>query len=79
MSETIKSGPGVHILETETTSISEVPAYRIVQSHENSPYGRDATAIFMGAVADRTSYILSSLSTDAKALEEMIDSFEFTK
>ena len=78
MSETIKSGPGVHILETETTSISEIPAYRIVQSHENSPYGRDATAIFMGAVSDRTSYILSSLSTDAKALEEMIDSFEFT-
>ena len=35
MSETIKPGPGVHILETETTSISEIPVYRIVQSHEN--------------------------------------------
>ena len=79
MSETIKPGPGVHTLEAETTSISEIPVYRIVQSHENSPYGRDATAIFMGAVSDRTSYILSSLSTDANALQEMIDSFEFTK
>jgi len=79
MLETIKTGPGVHILETETTSISDIPVYRIVQSHENSPYGRDATAIFMGAVSDRTSYILSSLSTDANALQEMIDSFEFTK
>lgn len=79
MSETIKPGPGIHILETETTSISEIPVYRIVQSHENSPYGRDATAIFMGAVLDRTSYIVGSLSTDANALQEMIDSFEFTK
>jgi hypothetical protein len=31
------------------------------------------------ARSTRTSYILSSLSTDSKALEEMIDSFEFTK
>jgi hypothetical protein len=79
MLDTIKSGPGVRVLEIETTSVSGTPVYKIVQSHENSPYGRDATAIFMGAVTDKTSYILSSLSTDASALQEMIDSFEFTK
>ena len=69
----------ISIMCWATTSISEIPVYRIVQSHENSPYGRDATAIFMGAVSDRMSYILSSLSTDVNALQEMIDSSEFTK
>jgi hypothetical protein len=53
--------------------------YKIVQSYENSPYGRDAKAVFIGAVRDKTSYILSSLSADAKVLEQMINSLEFTK
>jgi hypothetical protein len=42
-------------------------------------YGRDATAVFIGAVWDKTNYILSSLSSDANVLQQIINSLEFTK
>lgn len=79
MLDTIRRGPGTSVLENDTEHISGIPVYRIVQSHTNSPYGGDAIAIFMGAVRDKTSYIISSLSTDIDALQGMIDSFEFMR
>jgi hypothetical protein len=79
MLDIIRTGPGTSILENNTAHISGIPIYKIVQSHTNSPYGRDAIAIFIGAVHDKTSYIISSLSTDIDALQEMIDSFEFMR
>jgi hypothetical protein len=75
----IRTGPGTSILENNTAHISGIPIYKIVQSHTNSPYGRDAISIFIGAVRDKTSYIISSLSTDIDALQKMIDSFEFMR
>jgi hypothetical protein len=77
MSDTIRTGPGINILENDTDRISGIPVFKIVQSHANSPYGRDATAIFIGAVRNETSYIISSVSTDSDALQEIINSFAF--
>jgi hypothetical protein len=77
MSQTIKIGPGTRILENETTLISGITVYKIVQNHENSPFGRNAIAIFIGAIHDNTTYMLRSLSTDIETLQEMVDSFEF--
>ena len=77
MSHSIKSGPGTRILENDTTLISGVTVYEIVQNHENSPFGRNAIAIFIGAIHDNTTYMLRSLSTDVETLQEMVDSFEF--
>ena len=77
MSHSIKSGPGTRILENDTTFISGVTVYEIVQNHENSPFGRNAIAIFIGAIHDNTTYMLRSLSTDVETLQEMVDSFEF--
>ena len=79
MSDALKPGTGVYTLESGPASISGIPVYKIVQRYENSPYGRDATAVFIGAVRDKTSYILSSLSADANVLQQMINSLEFTK
>lgn len=77
MSHSIKSGPGTRILENDTTLISGVTVYKIVQNHENSPFGRNAIAIFIGAIHDNTTYMLRSLSTDVETLQDMVDSFEF--
>ena len=77
MSHSIKSGPGTRILENDTTLKSGVTVYEIVQNHENSPFGRNAIAIFIGAIHDNTTYMLRSLSTDVETLQEMVDSFEF--
>jgi hypothetical protein len=79
MLDIIRTGPGTSILENDTEQISGIPVYKIVQSHANSPYGRHAIAIFIGAIRDKTSYIISSLSTDIDSLQEMIDSFEFLR
>jgi hypothetical protein len=79
MSDALKPRPGVHTLESGPASISGIPVYKIVQRHENSPYGREATAVLIGAVRDKTSYILSSLSADANVLQQMINSLEFIK
>jgi hypothetical protein len=62
-----------------TVNISGIPGYKIVQNHAHSPYGRDAIAIFIGAVRDKTIYMLSSLSTDIDVLQKMVDSFEFIR
>lgn len=77
MSQSIMISPGTRILENDTTLISGVTVLKIVQDHENSPFGRNAIAIFIGAIHDNTSYMLRSLSTDRETLEEMVDSFEF--
>ena len=77
MSQSIKISPGTRILENDTTLISGVTGYKIVQNHENSPFGRNAIAIFIGAIHDNTTYMLRSLSTDIETLQEMVDSFEF--
>lgn len=77
MSQSIKISPGTRILENDTTLISGVTAHKIVQHHENSPFGRNAIAIFIGAIHDNTTYMLRSLSTDIETLQEMVDSFEF--
>ena len=77
MSHSIKSGPGTRILENDTTLISGVTVYKIVQNHENSPFGRNAISIFIGAIHDNTTYMLRSLSTDVETLQDMVDSFEF--
>ena len=77
MSQSIKISPGTRIIENDTTLISGVTVYKIVQNHENSPFGRNAIAIFMGAIHDNTTYMLRSLSTDIETLQEMVDSFEF--
>jgi hypothetical protein len=77
MSQSIKISPGTRILENDTTLISGVTVYKIVQNHENSPFGRNAIAIFIGAIHDNTTYMLRSLSTDTETLQEMVDSFEF--
>jgi hypothetical protein len=77
MSQSIKISPGTRILENDTTLISGVTVYKIVQNHENSPFGRNAIAIFIGAIHDNTTYMLRSLSTDIETLQEMVDSFEF--
>ena len=77
MSQSIKISPGTRILENDTTFISGVTVYEIVQNHENSPFGRNAIAIFIGAIHDNTTYMLRSLSTDVETLQEMVDSFEF--
>jgi hypothetical protein len=77
MSQSIKVSPGTRILENDTTLISGVTAHKIVQHHENSPFGRNAIAIFIGAIHDNTTYMLRSLSTDIETLQEMVDSFEF--
>jgi hypothetical protein len=79
MTDTIRNGPGTSILDMGTVNISGIPGYKIVQNHAHSPYGRDAMAIFIGAVRDKTIYMLSSLSTDIDALQEMVDSFEFIR
>jgi len=79
ISDSIKINPGTLILENTTTTITEIPAHKIVQSHENSPFGRDAIAIFLGAIYNDTSYTISSLSTDKEALQEMINSFEIRR
>ena len=79
MSQSIKISPGIHILENDTTLISGVTVYKIVQNHENSPFGRNAIAIFIGAIHDNTTYMLRSLSTDIETLQEMVNSFEFIK
>jgi hypothetical protein len=79
MSQSIKISPGTHILENDTTLISGVTVYKIVQNHENSPFGRNAIAIFIGAIHDNTTYMLRSLSTDIETLQEMVNSFEFIK
>ena len=78
MTDTIRNGPGTSILDMGTVNISGIPGYKIVQNL-NSPYGRDAIAIFIGAVRDKTIYMLSSLSTDIDVLQEMVDSFEFIR
>jgi len=78
MTDAIRNGPGISILDMGTGS-SGVPGYKIVQNHPHSPYGRDAIAIFIGAVRDKTIYMLSSLSTDIDVLQEMDDSFEFIR
>jgi hypothetical protein len=77
MSQSIMISPGTRILENDTTLISGVTVYKIVQNHENSPIGRNAIAIFIGAIHDNTTYMLRSLSTDIETLQEMVDSFEF--
>jgi hypothetical protein len=77
MSQSIMISPGTRILENDTTLISGVTVYKIVQNHENSPFGRNAIAIFIGAIHDNTTYMLRSLSTDIETLQEMVDSFEF--
>jgi hypothetical protein len=79
MSQSIKISPGTRILENDTTLISGVTVYKIVQNHENSPFGRNAIAIFIGAIHDNTTYMLRSLSTDIETLQEMVNSFEFIK
>ena len=79
MSQSIKISPGTRILENDTTLISGVTVYKIVQNHENSPFGRNAIAIFIGAIHDNTTYMLRSLSTDIESLQEMVNSFEFIK
>ncbi|MDW0315620.1 MAG: PsbP-related protein [Nitrososphaeraceae archaeon] len=77
MSQSIKISPGTRILENDTTLISGVTAHKIVQHHENSPIGRNAIAISIGAIHENTTYMLRSLSTDIETLQEMVDSFEF--
>jgi hypothetical protein len=79
MTDTIKEGPGISIQDVDTVNISGIPGYKIVQNHSNSPYGKDATAVFIGVVRDSTIYMLSSLSTDPESLQEMIDSLEFIR
>ena len=77
VSQSIKISPGTRILENDTTLISGVTVHKIVQHHENSPFGRNAIAISIGAIHDNTTYIIRSLSTDIETLQEMVDSFEF--
>jgi PsbP-like protein len=79
MNDTIREGPGISIRDIDTVSISGVPGYKIVQNYSNSPYGKDATAVFIGAIRDSTIYMLSSLSTDPESFQEMIDSFDFIR
>jgi hypothetical protein len=79
MNDTIREGPGITIQDIDTVNISGIPGYKIVQNYSNSPYGKDATAVFIGAVRDSTIYMLSSLSTDPESLQEMIDSFDFIR
>ena len=79
MTDTIREGPGISIQDIDTVNISGIPGYKIVQNYSNSPYGKDATAVFIGAVRDSTIYTLSSLSTDPESLQEMIDSLEFIR
>jgi PsbP-like protein len=79
ISDSIKINPGTLILENTATTITGIPAHKIVQSHENSPFGRDAIAIFLGVIRNNTSYTISSLSTDKEALQEMINSFEIRR
>jgi hypothetical protein len=79
ISDSIKINPSTLILENTKTTITGIPAHKIVQSHENSPFGRDAIAIFLGAIRNDTSYTISSLSTDKEALQEMINSFEIRR
>ena len=79
MSDTVRTSSGTSILENVTTHIAGTPAYKIVQNHANSPYGKNVVAIFVGAIRGKTSFVISSLSTDADALQEMIGSFEFTR
>jgi hypothetical protein len=77
MTQSIMISPGTRILENDTTLISGVTVHKIVQHHENSPFGRNAIAIFIGAIHDNTTYMLRSLSTDIETLQEMVESFEF--
>jgi PsbP-like protein len=79
ISDSIKINPSILILENTKTTITGIPAHKIVQSHENSPFGRDAIAIILGAIRNDTSYTISSLSTDKEALQEMINSFEIRR
>ena len=79
MTDTIEEGPGISIQDVDTVNISGIPGYKIVQNYSNSPYGKDATAVFIGAVRDSTIYMLSSLSTDPESLQDTIDSFEFIR
>jgi hypothetical protein len=79
MTDTIRDGPGVSIQDIDTVNISGIPGYKIVQNYSNSPYGKDAMALFIGAVRDSTIYALSSLSTDFEPLQEIIDSSEFIR
>jgi PsbP-like protein len=79
MTDTVRDGPGISIQDIDTINISGIPGYKIVQNHSNSPYGKDAIAVFIGAVRDSTIYVLSSLSTDLESLQEIIDSFEFIR
>ena len=79
MTDTIREGPGISIQDIDTVNISGIPGYKIVQNYSNSPYGKDATAVFIGAIRNSTIYMLSSLSTDLEPLQEIIDSFEFIR
>ena len=77
MLDTLEPGPGVRTMLSGTTSISGIPVYKVIQIHENSPYGRDARAVFIGAVVGGMSYIISSLSSDEYILQETLNSLEF--
>jgi hypothetical protein len=77
MVDTLEPGPGVRTEISETTSISGIPVYKVIQNHENSPYGRDATAVFMAGVVGEMSYLISSLSSDAYILQQILNSLEF--
>jgi hypothetical protein len=79
MTDTIRDGPGVSIQDIDAVNLSGIPGYKIVQNYSNSPYGKDAIAVFIGAVLDSTIYVLSSLSTDYERLQEIINSFEFIR
>jgi hypothetical protein len=79
MSNIVRTSSDTSVLENVTTHISGTPAYKIVQSHASSPYGKNVVAIFVGAIRGKTSYVISSLSTDTDALQEIIGSFEFTR
>lgn len=79
MTDTIRDRIGTSIQDIDTVNISGIPGYKIVQNYSNSPYGKNAIAVFIGAVRDSTIYMVSSLSTDLESLQEIIDSFEFIR
>jgi hypothetical protein len=79
ISDIVRTSSGTSILENVTTHISGTPAYKIVQSRAGSPDGKNDVTIFIGTIRGKTSYVISSLSTDIDALQEIIGSFEFTR